>query len=86
MACRETPGQVETLADRNVDLVVAHSSKEMEVVAGIEDVEVGVAAAAEAEAAAAAAVAAVAEVVPELVPESGPEASMQESAVWHSTS
>lgn len=87
MACRESLGQVEILADQNADLVAAHSSREMEVVAGIEGVEVGVVAAVEV-AAAAAAVAEIVEMVEiaEVVPESAPEASMQGLAVWRSTS
>lgn len=83
MACQETLGQAETLAVHNADGVAAHSSKGMEIVAGIEDVEVGVAAAAELVAGVVAAV--VAEMVPESAPESAPEASKQESVVWHST-
>lgn len=79
MACQETLGQVETLAVQNADWVVAHNSKGMEIVAEIEDVEVGVAGAAEFAAEVAAGLVAAG------VPESAPEASKQESVVWHST-
>lgn len=83
MACHETLGRAETLAAQNADWVAAHSSKEMEIVAEIEDVEAGVADVAELVAGVVAGV--VAAVVAEVVPESAPEASKQESVVWHST-
>ena len=68
-ACQETRGQAGILGDRNADLAVARSSKEMGAVAKIVGVGAGVAAAA------AAAAAVMAAAVAEVLPGSAPEAS-----------
>ena len=72
-ACQEIRGQAGILGDRNADLAVARSSKEMGAVAEIVGVGAGVAAAAAAAAAAAVMAAAVAEVLPGSAPEASKE-------------